>query len=123
MATKEIELEKLKDAYDWQEVFGEGSGGNCDKQTDPCPPQSTIDTTPPSIADVVEIIAAVNGENDEYSWVGVFRLADGRYCVAEGSCDYTGWDCQAGNSIQVAESLDDAVTYGLTPDNRARLGL
>lgn len=38
---------------------------------------------------------------DEGGWDGesveiVARLNDGRWVYIEGSCDYTGWDCQAG---------------------------
>lgn len=123
MAKKEIELTNLKDDYDWREVFGEGGGGNTDKETDPCPPGSDIDTTPPNIADVVEVIAAVNGENDGPEWLGVFLLKDGRYLVAEGSCDYTGWDCRAGNSLQVARTIEDAIQYELTTEQLGRLEL
>jgi hypothetical protein len=43
------------------------------------------------IADVAEVIATANGENDGASWVGAFRLRDGRFAFVEASCDYTGW--------------------------------
>jgi hypothetical protein len=83
-------LDELQQSYDWAEVFGEGSGGNCDKKTDAvgaCSP-----TPEPSRADVAEILAMRDGENDGDVWIGVFRLKDGRYLHASGSCDYTGWD-------------------------------
>lgn len=118
---REITLEQLRTSYDWEEVFGEGGGGNCDQQTDACPPGSDVDTTPPKRADVAEVIAAVNGENDESSWVGVFRLNDGRFLVAQGSCDYTGWDCRAGNSLQVGRTLADVIQFGLTLEDCERL--
>ncbi len=51
-----------------------------------------MDISAPSRIDIAEIIAAVNGKNDRDSWLGVFLLKDGRFLVAEGSCDYTGWD-------------------------------
>lgn len=92
MPVCEITLEQLADDYDWAEVFGEGSGGNCNDKTDECPPGAAIDLTPPKRKDVTEIFAAVNGENDGDEWIGVFRLCDGRFLVAAGSCDYTGWD-------------------------------
>ena len=89
----DITVESLQDDYDWGEVFGEGSGGNCDKsKIDACPPGAEIDLSPPFRKDVVEVIAAVNGEGDGASWVGVFRLADGRILLADAWCDYTGWD-------------------------------
>lgn len=92
-AVREIDLPALLDDYDWREVFGEGTGGNCDKsRVDACPPGAPVDLTPPTLADVAEVIAAANGENDGADWVGVFRLRDGRYLLATGGCDYTGWD-------------------------------
>lgn len=92
---KEITLESLLTSYDWENVFGEKGcygGGNVGDETDPCPPGSDVDTAPPTRKDVKEIIAAVNGQNDEESWIGVFLLRDGRYLFAYGWCDYTGWD-------------------------------
>lgn len=122
-AIREITLETLLQSYDWEEVFGEGGGGNTTKATDACPPGASIDMTPPTRADVVEVIAAVNGENDGVEWCGVFRLKDGRFLLATGSCDYTGWDCRAGNHLEVAASLEDILAMGLTEQQRSRLGL
>lgn len=123
MANTEITLEQLVVDYDWAEVFGEGTGGNTDGTIQVIPPGADVDGSPVSRADVAEIIAAVNGENDEEDWVGLFRLKDGRYLVAEGGCDYTGWDCQAGNSLCVAGNLDDAVRLGLSDEQQRRLGV
>lgn len=118
----EVKLEHLENDYDWKEVFGEGGGGNTNKVTEKCNEYSNVSIEPPYIKDVVEVIAAVNGENDSADWVGVFKLKDGRYLVASGGCDYTGWDCQAGNSLIVGETLAEVVTLGLTEDARKRLG-
>lgn len=118
----EIDIEGL-DSYDWAEVFGEGSGGNTDKTTEPVPPGSDVSSEPAYIADVEEVIAAVHGENDGEDWVGVFRLKDGRYLVAAGGCDYTGWDCQAGNSMLVANTYEEIVQFGLCEGERKRLGI
>ena len=120
---REIELEALRDDYDWGEVFGEATGGNCDGTIQVVPPGAPVDSSGVSRAKVIEIIAAVNGENDGPDWVGLFLLDDGRYLVAEGGCDYTGWDCQAGNSLCVARSLGDAIKYGLNPEQQERLGI
>lgn len=120
---RDVEANDLAGEYDWQEVFGEGSGGNCDKsRCELCPPDSTVDGTAPNIADVAEAVATINGENDESSWVGIFLLKDGRWLVAEGSCDYTGWDCQAGNSFHIGATLDNVVRYGLSASELARMG-
>ena len=43
-------------------------------------------------ADVKRIIAVVDGESDGPDWVCVGKLQDGRFFVASGGCDYTGWD-------------------------------
>lgn len=114
----EITMEELNNSYDWSEVFGEGGGGNCNGEVDSLDGTAT---DPVLRSDVVEIIAAVNGENDGDSWIGVFRLRDGRFLAAEGSCDYTGWDCRAGNTLTVASSLASLIESGLTPEWCRRL--
>ncbi|MCK9569371.1 hypothetical protein M0R72_10575 [Candidatus Pacearchaeota archaeon] len=115
---KEITLEQLLTDYGWEEVFGEGSGGNC---TQDVSAYDGTDTARCTRADVVEIIAAVNGENDDADWIGLFRLADGRFLAASGECDYTGWDCQAGNTLTVGATLESVIQYGLTAYQRERL--
>ena len=67
------------------------------------------------------VIAAVNGENEYSHWIGVFKLKDGRFLIANGQCDYTGWDCRAGNTLQVGRTLSDVLQYGLTRDELLRL--
>lgn len=119
----EISLENLLTDYDWGEVFADVSSGNTDKTTEPVPPGSVVDTSPASREDVAEILAAVNGENDGSDWLGLFLLKDGRYLVASGGCDYTGWDCQASNYMAVAHTLEDVLHFGLTSSERERLGL
>lgn len=109
-------IEELLDDYDWAHVFGEEDDGNCDDSTDAigtCPADP-----PPRREDVAEIICSRDGENDGESWIGVFRLKDGRYLFAEGGCDYTGWDCQASNSLTVAGNLRDLIVMGLSSDAR-----
>lgn len=120
---KEITIKDLQSSYDWAEVFGEGDGGNTDRTVSETPPGSSVSTALVSRADVTEIIAAVNGENDGQSWVGLFLMQDGRYLIASGSCDYTGWDCREGNSLTVAATKEDAIRFGLDEGERARLGI
>lgn len=120
---KEIDLPDLLTDYDWSEVFGEGDGGNCDGPIQVVPPGANVASTGVSRAMVAEVIASVNGYNDGDQWIGLFRMTDGRFLVAEGGCDYTGWECRAGNSLCVAASLADAVKYGLNPEQQARLGI
>lgn len=123
MPNKEIDIPTLLTDPDWAQVFADESYGNVDKTVRVAPPDSKVSFAPMCRADVVEIIAVVNGENDEQEWIGVFRLADGRFLVAQGSCDYTGWDCQAGNALTVCASMEDVLAYGLTDIEKGRLGL
>lgn len=117
---QDIDLAGFVDSYDWEEVFGEGSGGgNCTNDIES--PDGTS-CSPVTRSDVAEIIAAVDGENDAEDWAGVFRLKDGRYLVATGGCDYTGWDCQAENTLTVARDEATAVRFGMSDENRERLG-
>ena len=116
----EATIDDIKRDYDWAEVFGEGDGGNCTQDVDSLDGTSTA---PVLRSDVVEVLASVNGENDGDSWICVVRLADGRFACCEGSCDYTGWDCQAGNTITVAGSLETLITSGMTPEWCSRLGI
>lgn len=114
---------KELDEYDWAEVFGEGTGGNCtpimpnrlptDKETSP----ATF-----SREDVVLIRGQIEGENDGPDWIVWGQLKDGRWFVARGGCDYTGWDCQADNSGDVASNEDDIIRFGMTESERERFG-
>lgn len=123
MARQEITLEQLQDDGDWAQVFADENYGNVDKTMHAAPPTSSVSLATVTRADVAEIIAAVNGERDGSEWSGLFLLKDGRYLAASGSCDYTGWGCQAGNHLAVASTLEDALQYALTPKQRERLGL
>ena len=114
----EATIEEIKNDYDWEEVFGEGDGGNCTQEVDS---HDGTPTDPVLRADVVEVLASVNGENDGDSWICIVRLADGRLACCEGSCDYTGWDCQAGNTITVASSIGSLIDSGVTPEWCRRL--
>jgi hypothetical protein len=115
---------KELDNYDWAEVFGEGGGGNC---TPIIPNRRPGDTVTPnstfSREDVEVIFGLSEGERDERSWVVYGQLKGGRFFVARGHCDYTGWDCQASNSGDVASSLGDIQRFGLDNDERSRFGI
>lgn len=43
----------------------------------------------------VEILASIEGANDEDDWHWIVRLEDGQFAYITGGCDYTGWDCQS----------------------------
>jgi alkyl hydroperoxide reductase subunit AhpC len=87
-----VTIEELLNYDNWACVFadpGNSSGGNCTKELEVIGKCSDREFTR---EDVEEIIASVDGENDTAAWMGIFKLKDGRYLYAEGSCDYTGWD-------------------------------
>lgn len=48
--------------------------------------------------EVVDILAAIFGENDGPSWHYILKLKKG-YAYLTGWCDYTGWGCQDGGAI------------------------
>jgi hypothetical protein len=112
------------DTYNWAEVFGEGDGGNCSPITpNRAPHDNKTSTATFRRADVKKILGLAEGERDEADWVVYGKLKDGRYFVARGGCDYTGWDCRAGNSGDVASSRADIERFGLTTEERNRFGI
>jgi hypothetical protein len=50
-------------------------------------------------------------------------MKDGNFLAVRAGCDYTGWDCQAGGSSNVARSEADIIRFGLSDNERARLNL
>ncbi len=116
----EADLEEIQNSYDWEEAFGEGRVGNCTGDVE------SLDGTPTNPVlreDIAEVLASVNGENDGDSWICIVKMKDGRFACVEGSCDYTGWDCQAGNTITVASSFESLLASGVTPAWARRLGV
>ena len=129
MTKIEITMDTLNDdidtdnGYNWKHVFADCDEPNVDKEVEVAPPGADVSAAPISRSDVAEIIAAVNGENDGDEWMGVFKLKDGRFLFASGGCDYTGWNCQASNSMLVCGSMEDMMQFGLSPAEAERLGL
>jgi hypothetical protein len=118
-------LERL-DNYDWKEAFGYAGepDTNADANHDVAKVLgSNVPESPFSREDVAEIVAIEDGENDEESWLGVFKLKDGRYAMVEAGCCYTGWDVQAWGEARVAETLNQIVRLALTERGRERLKL
>lgn len=76
-----------------------------------------------TLADVVELVACSEGENDIEAWIAVVRLQDDRYARLTAICDYTGWSCVAYGDSATAPSLEELVRLGMTPEERERLGL
>jgi hypothetical protein len=92
MPVIQISLHELNNDSDWAQVFADENAGNVSKAVHKAPPNSDVSDAEFSRSDVKEIVAAVNGGYDELDWLGVFLLNDGRYAIAAGGCDYTGWD-------------------------------
>lgn len=106
------ELRAQEGNFDWNEVFKyavnpESLDGVASRET--------------FVQDEVKkVIASVNGENDESSWLMLGQLKDGRFFKLQASCDYTGWGCQEGGDAHVAITLK-AVEKSLEKDERERL--
>lgn len=53
------------------------------------------DWGPASTHEITGLVLEQRGENDESDWRWRVNFSDGSTWVAEGGCDYTGWDCQS----------------------------
>lgn len=113
-----MKLEEMRESYDWQEAFVYARAGNVSRSLGAKCSDAGI-----TLDDVARVIAASEGENDGPDWLCVFETRDGRFGFLAAGCDYTGWDCQAGGSTIVADTLEDLIQYGLTDTARDRLDL
>lgn len=111
------------DSYDWAEVFGEGTGGNCTPIIPDAPPGSPVSVTTFCRDDVIHINGQSEGENDGPDWIVWGLLSDGRFFIARGGCDYTGWDCRASNSGGVADTRENLIRFCMNEDERKRFNL
>lgn len=113
-------IEELLADYDFAEAFGEGSGGNTDKTVEAF---GGVSDAPFSRSDVHEIIGTERQEGDyaETEVWGAFVLKDGRFAGVNASCDTTGWDCQANNTMTVASSLEELMKVAFDDNGRERL--
>lgn len=71
--------------------------------------------------DIAHVFDSYPGANNGPAWMIAGVLKDGRYFYLEASCDYTGWDCQAGGTTTVARDLRALYHFGLTDEARERL--
>ena len=44
---------------------------------------------------ITGLVLEQQGEHDGNNWIWRVTLGDGSTWIAEGGCDYTGWDCQS----------------------------
>ena len=82
------------ESYDWPEVFKYANGSSeCEfgGRPEPAIPADDIDCSTFDREDVEEIVAIIDGENDESDWLLCGRLKDGRWFALRAGCDYTGW--------------------------------
>lgn len=111
-----LTIDELVENYDWQEAFA------CAMRDELRPvPGYSGSMAPFAVGDVAEILALSEGQNDEQSWFGAFRLKDGRFVFVSAWCDHTGWGCQDGGLARVAASLEDLKRLGIDDAVRARL--
>lgn len=115
-------LQEIND-HDFAEVFGEGTGGNCTPIIPTRIPGENCSLDGFTREDVAEIKGLVHGENDGDEWAVWGLLNDGRYFIAAGSCDYTGWACQAYNQGNVAETEQNLIRYAMSDNERTRFGI
>lgn len=119
-AVHDISLPEMLVDYDWKEALG--IGHHIEPSFDPCPPDKGV-AMGFNVGMIDYIVAAANGENDAESWLSVMKLKDGRFIFADAGCDYTGWDCRGGSSIEIADDLNSILLIGLEDNQRARLNL
>jgi len=112
---QQCSVEEIKDSYNWQQAFEVSRSMPCANYNG--------NSTGISVNDIVQVIASDEGAHDVENWLGVFRLLDGRCIFVTAWCDYTGWDCQSGGQIWVAEDLESLVQYAINTPDRTRLGL
>ncbi len=110
-----MNVAEMREDYDWQQALDVATG-----------PRG-VDGYAGSLAwngwdDVAEVVAADPGENDGPNWIAALRLTDGRFAWLSAGCDYTGWDCQAGGSLEIAASLEDLIRLAMGTEDRRRLG-
>lgn len=108
-------LDEMRESYDWQQVFNYAQKAYDIGPFGTQAPGFTID-------DVAEVIAHVEGENDEKDWQVVVELKDGRAAWISAGCDYTGWDCQASGYTRVGASLADLLA-GIPREDKEILGI
>lgn len=104
-----IDLSRL-DTYDFASVFGEEDNSG------------RTQFVGFARADVARLVLCIDGERDGDEWVAAGRLKDGRWFLARGGCDNTGWDCQSHNIGETFASFEDFVR-GVGDEVRFNLGI
>ncbi len=76
-----------------------------------------------SLDEIKNIIALDEGYNDGDSWLLVVELDDGKFGYLSAWCDYTGWDCQAGGSSGIRNTLEELQRWEMDSRSRRRLNM
>lgn len=126
----------LLTGYDWEKVFEYAGDLFSEETAEPgewrsndgeCNVSACLGTdtsaAPVWRKNVTRVIASSEGENDGPAWLIVVEVNDGRFAFLNASCDYTGWDCQAGGHCIVDTDLAHLIRFGIGEEDRARLGL
>ena len=58
-------------------------------------------------APITDVLATIDGQNDEAPWHWLVILESGVFAYITGSCDYTGWDCQSSCEAYEAPNIRD----------------
>jgi hypothetical protein len=73
------------------------------------------------LAEVIRYGHHSDYDDDRYATAAVVRTFDGRFAAIEGSCDNTGYSCQAHLDVNVYADAEQAWLNGLTRDGRAMI--
>jgi hypothetical protein len=113
-------IPKELEGYDWEQafLFVSGNSPNVSPVIGSSAPATSF-----SRDDVVRVVAAEDGENDDANWICIVELKDGRFAFLSAGCDYTGWDCQSGGHAMVDTDLNRLIRLGTDESARDRLKL
>jgi len=117
-------LKQLND-FDWQCAFefaSERTNGFGEANIRAAHPTSKVSLDTFTREDVTEICHIKDGENGGEDWLLVGLLKDGRWFTLVAECCYFGWD-QGGGAVAVASTYDTAIRFGLSVNERERLGI
>lgn len=63
----------------------------------------------PVSGQIIEMLAHIDGAEDEANWHWLVMLDNGRFAYITGGCDYTGWDCQSSLDTFEEETIEAAL--------------
>jgi hypothetical protein len=100
------------------EFFAQGDWPEAAKYISPASNPLTREVRLLTVADVAEILASSEGENDESHWLVAMRLVDGSHAILDAWCDYTGWGCQEGGNCEWTSTLEELKAIGSDHDRQ-----